>query len=191
MTIVEAIDIMLKQLGGRGQTGVICKGAAKMLSLSGETPENSVRAELYRHPQLFRRSPNKPTGWWESVSFQEEMADVKAQVEEWKSKYFAEKKELDERKEYSMAEKDFIEGFNLLGTLSERLSARKTLNNMYPTSKAWRSACAQMQEAGYFSEKEPKLIIGHFYEAGSTHTDYSKHIEIDSQSEAKKLLGNE
>ena len=73
MTIVEAIDIMLKQLGGRGQTGVICKGAAKMLSLSGETPENSVRAELYRHPQLFRRSPNKPTGWWESVSFQEEM----------------------------------------------------------------------------------------------------------------------
>lgn len=191
MTIVEAIDIMLKQLGGRGQTGVICKGAVKLLSLSGATPENSVRAELYRHPQLFRRSPNKPTGWWELVSFQEEMAEIRAQAEEWKSKYLAEKKELEEIKKYSMAEKDFVEGFNSLGTLSERLSARKTLNNMYPTSKAWRLACAQMQEAGYFSEKEPKLIIGHFYETGSTHTDYSKHIEIDSLSDERKLLSNE
>ncbi|MBP3844690.1 MAG: hypothetical protein J6E48_06110 [Prevotella sp.] len=81
MTIIEAIDTVLKQRGGRAKTGDICKEAVKLLSLKGETPENSVRSELYRHPQLFRKSPNKPAGWWEFVSFQEEIAALKAENE--------------------------------------------------------------------------------------------------------------
>lgn len=44
--------------------------------------EATIRATMQRHPELFRHSPGKPDGWWELISFQEEIAELKQQVSE-------------------------------------------------------------------------------------------------------------
>ena len=51
-----------------------------MVTLTGATPENSIRTEMKNHPQLFRHSPDKPKGWWELTSYQEEIAELKKQI---------------------------------------------------------------------------------------------------------------
>ena len=54
----------------------------KMVKLTGATPTNSIRTEMKNHPLLFRHSPNKPRGWWELTSFQEEISELKNKVTE-------------------------------------------------------------------------------------------------------------
>ena len=53
-----------------------------MVKLTGGTPTNSIRTEMKNHPLLFRHSPNKPRGWWELTSYQEEVAELKSQIVE-------------------------------------------------------------------------------------------------------------
>ncbi len=82
MTISEACEKALKDLGGRAHLSDIYPRVLKMVKLRGATPTNSIRTEMKSHPLLFRHSPDKPRGWWELTSYQEEIAELKSQIVE-------------------------------------------------------------------------------------------------------------
>lgn len=82
MTQKESIEEALRILGGRAHTGMIYPLAIKLGNFSGsKNKEATIRNCLLTNPGSFRRSPGKPRGWWELVSFQEEVADMKKRIE--------------------------------------------------------------------------------------------------------------
>ena len=80
MTQKEAIIKALEMLGGRAQLKGIYPIAMELVHFGGKTPENTIRNYLQKHPEDFRPSPGKPSGWWELTSFQEEIAEMKAEI---------------------------------------------------------------------------------------------------------------
>ena len=81
MTQKEAIIKALEMLGGRAQLKGIYPIAMELVHFGGKTPENTIRNYLQTHPEDFRPSPGKPSGWWELTSFQEEIAEMKAEIQ--------------------------------------------------------------------------------------------------------------
>lgn len=81
MTICEACKQVLNDLGGRASLTDIYEKVKMLVEFTGATPNASIRAELQNHPLLFRRTPNK-RGWWELVSYQEEIAERDKKIEE-------------------------------------------------------------------------------------------------------------
>ena len=81
MTQKEAIIKALEMLGGRAQLKGIYPIAMELVHFGGKTPENTIRNCLQKHPEDFRPSPGKPSGWWELTSFQEEIAEMKAEIQ--------------------------------------------------------------------------------------------------------------
>ena len=82
MTISEACEKVLIDLGGRAQLPDIYPRVLKLVTFTGATPKNSIRTEMKNHPLIFRHSPNKPKGWWELVSYQEEIASRDKRIKE-------------------------------------------------------------------------------------------------------------
>ena len=82
MTITEACEKVLIDLGGRAQLPDIYPRVLKLVTLTGATPKNSIRTEMKNHPLIFRHSPNKPKGWWELVSYQEEITSRDKRIKE-------------------------------------------------------------------------------------------------------------
>ncbi len=82
MTISEACEKVLRDLGGRAQLPDIYPRVLKLVTFTGATPKNSIRTEMKNHPLIFRHSPNKPKGWWELVSYQEEIASRDKRIKE-------------------------------------------------------------------------------------------------------------
>ena len=62
MTISEACEKVLIDLGGRAQLPDIYPRVLKLVTFTGATPKNSIRTEMKNHPLIFRHSPNKPKG---------------------------------------------------------------------------------------------------------------------------------
>ena len=104
MTISEACEKALKDLGGRAHLSDIYPRVLKMVKLTGATPKNSIRTEMKNHPLLFRHSPNKPRGWWELVSFQEEIASRDSRIAELEALLLDRDKEISELKQQETAE---------------------------------------------------------------------------------------
>ena len=104
MTISEACEKALKDLGGRAHLSDIYPRVLKMVKLTGATPKNSIRTEMKNHPLLFRHSPNKPRGWWELVSFQEEIASRDNRIAELETLLLDRDKEISELKQQETAE---------------------------------------------------------------------------------------
>ncbi len=87
MTQREAIEKALQVLGGRAMLQEIYPLAIEFGNFSGsKDKEATIRNCLQTSPKLFRRSPGKPAGWWELLSYQEEVARLKACIEELKAK---------------------------------------------------------------------------------------------------------
>lgn len=75
MTQINAIILALQKLGGRAHLQQIYPLAMEIGDFSGsKKPENTIRNYLLTNPKYFRHSPDKPNGWWELSSFQEEIA---------------------------------------------------------------------------------------------------------------------
>jgi len=104
MTISEACEKALKDLGGRAHLSDIYPRVLKMVKLTGATPKNSIRTEMKNHSLLFRHSPNKPRGWWELVSFQEEIASRDSRIAELEALLLDRDKEISELKQQETAE---------------------------------------------------------------------------------------
>ena len=81
MTQKEAIVKALEMLGGRANLKRIYPLAMELTHFGGNTPENTIRNYLLKNPKFFRSSPGKPSGWWELVSFQEEIAEMQAKIQ--------------------------------------------------------------------------------------------------------------
>lgn len=87
MTQREAIEKALQMLGGRAMLQEIYPLAIEFGNFSGsKDKEATIRNCLQTSPKFFRRSPDKPAGWWELLSYQEEVAGLKACIEELKAK---------------------------------------------------------------------------------------------------------
>ncbi len=80
MTQKQAIMLALEQLGGRARLGEIYQRAYGLADFSGSNdPKATIRSCLLRETKVFR-SPQK--GWWELVSYQEELARREQRIKE-------------------------------------------------------------------------------------------------------------
>jgi hypothetical protein len=85
MTQKEATVKALKDLGGRAKLPDIYLHVVKLLGKNSISEiEAPVRGLLQRDKLLFRRPPDKPTGWYELTSYQEEVAALRKENEELK-----------------------------------------------------------------------------------------------------------
>lgn len=83
MTQKEAIVKALQTLGGRAQLKEIYPLALEFGNFRGsKDKEATIRNCLQTSPKSFRRSPDKPSGWWELVSFQKEIARRDLRIKE-------------------------------------------------------------------------------------------------------------
>lgn len=75
MTQKEALKQALEQLGGRAQLKEIYPIVLPLIQFKeGSDIQATLRTTMQRAPKVFRHSPNMPDGWWELVSYQEEIA---------------------------------------------------------------------------------------------------------------------
>jgi hypothetical protein len=81
MTQKEAIIKALEKLGGRAQLKDIYPLAIEIGDFSrSQNMKATIRNCLLTNPKDFRHSDGKPDGWWELTSFQEEIAEMKAEI---------------------------------------------------------------------------------------------------------------
>ena len=81
MTQKEAIIKALEMLGGRAQLKDIYPLAIEIGDFSrSQNMKATIRNCLLTNPKDFRHSDGKPVGWWELTSFQEEIAEMKAEI---------------------------------------------------------------------------------------------------------------
>ena len=79
----EAIEKALQMLGGRATLQSIYPLAIEIGDFSGsKQPKATIRGCLQSNPKLFRHSPGMPDGWYELVSFQEEIASRDRRIAE-------------------------------------------------------------------------------------------------------------
>lgn len=77
MTQKDALEQALKELGGRAHLQDIYPVALKYIThKEGSKIYDSLRGCIH-DKRRFRRSPGMPTGWYELISFQEEIANLK------------------------------------------------------------------------------------------------------------------
>lgn len=104
MTQKEAIVKALQTLGGRAQLKAIYPLAVEFGDFSrSKDKEATIRNCLLTSPKCFRRSPDKPSGWWELVSYQEELAKRDLRIKKLM--------EENERLKAVKTEDDFVERF--------------------------------------------------------------------------------
>lgn len=120
MTQKEAIVEALMMLGGRASLHEIYPLAIEIGNFSGsKNKEATIRNCLQMSPKVFRRSPSKPAGWWELISYQEEidkrdqrireLAEENEQLKSVKSEDDFVKRLVKETKNLYKHEKDKIE----------------------------------------------------------------------------------
>ena len=99
MTQKEAIIKVLEEHGGRERLLVIYPRVIQLATFKpGSDKQATIRTTLQRHPECFRHSPGKPDGWWELVSFQEEIYTRDLRIAELEVQLAAKEKEIVELK---------------------------------------------------------------------------------------------
>ena len=101
MTQRESIMKALQSLGGRAQLQEIYPLAVEIGDFSGSKDKKAtIRNCLQTSPKYFRRSPDKPDGWWELLSYQEEITLRNLRIKELE--------EENERLKNVRSENDFV-----------------------------------------------------------------------------------
>lgn len=105
MTQKEAIIKAIKMLGGRASLQDIYPLAIEIGDFSGsQKPDATIRNCLLTSPKQFRHSPGKPDGWWELISFQEEIASRDKRIVELKAQLADKDKEISELRQMETAD---------------------------------------------------------------------------------------
>lgn len=108
MTQKEAIEKALQKLGGRASLKEIYPLAIGFGDFSGsKNKEATIRNYLQTSPKSFRKSPEKPAGWYELISFQEEIANRDNRIAELEALLTTKNKEIEELKNIP-TENDFV-----------------------------------------------------------------------------------
>lgn len=100
-----AIAKALDERGGRARLIEIYPRIFELSVFKEDSDKQAtIRATLQRHPEMFRRSPGKPKGWWELVSFQEDIASRDNRIAELEEQLVARDKEIADLKQQETAE---------------------------------------------------------------------------------------
>lgn len=111
ITQKAAIVKALEEHGGRARLSDIYPRVIELAMFKeGSDKEATIRATMQRHPELFRHSPDKPDGWWELVSYQEDIASRDNCIAELKAKLAEKEEEIAEWKRVP-TEDDFVKKF--------------------------------------------------------------------------------
>ena len=145
MTHKEATKKALEELGGRARLKDIYPRVIPHIQYkAGSNIQATLRRLLQTTPELFRPVEGM-RGWWELVSYQEELA--------------ARDRKIEELNKSHISKEEIIQSFNDFDTMGERLDAKRMMQQMFPSNTAWRSAYLEMRKAGYFREERPQIII--------------------------------
>jgi len=145
LTHKDACKKVLEELGGRARLRDIYP---RVIPLVKYKPGSDIRATLRRllqtTPNLFRHTEGRK-GWWELVSFQEELA-------------------LRDRKIALLTNgqitKDvIIKAFDSCDNLVERTYAKQTMQILFGGLDAWETAYKEMKKLGYFNDVQPQVIL--------------------------------
>ena len=84
MTQKEIVKMVLEILGGFGYLTDICVLAKFYIGDKTDAKDvrNNIRRELNSNPQLFCHVEGKPVGWWQLVSYKNEMSRLRSLAEE-------------------------------------------------------------------------------------------------------------
>ena len=105
MTQKEAIIKALEEHGGRERLPVIYPRVIQLATFKpGSNKQATIRATLQRHPECFRHSPGKPDGWYELISFQEEISKRDLRIAELEARLAANDKEIAALKQQETAD---------------------------------------------------------------------------------------
>lgn len=99
MTQKEAIEKALEKLGGRATLQEIYPLAIEIGDFSGSKDKKAtIRNYLQTSPKNFRHSPDKPDGWYELISYQEEISKRDLRIAELEALLADKEKEVVELK---------------------------------------------------------------------------------------------
>lgn len=108
MTQKEAIEMALQKLGGRAPLHEIYPLAIEIGDFSGsKNKEATIRNYLQTSPYCFRRSIGKPKGWYELISFQDDIATRDNQISKLEARLREKDQEITELKMVP-SEDDFV-----------------------------------------------------------------------------------
>ena len=169
MTQKEAVRRALEELGGRARLRDIYP---RVIPLVKYKPGSDIKATLRRvlqtTPELFRRTEGR-TGWYELVSFQEELAEKDRKIAELTAQQLT--KEM------------IIKAFNDCDNLIERIHAKLLMQTLFGGIAVWQAAYKEMKSAGYFKDPQPAVDIR------VDHADIS--VNSPGNVIAKKVTGYE
>lgn len=141
----EAVKRVLEELGGRARLRDIYP---RVIPLVKYKPGSDIKATLRRllqtTPDLFRHTEGRK-GWWELVSYQEELA-------------------IRDRKIALLTNgqitKDvIIKAFDDCDNLVERTDAKQIMQLLFGGQDAWDTAYKEMKKKGYFKDVQPQVIL--------------------------------
>ena len=145
LTHKEAVMKALEELGGRARLRDIYPRVIPLVKYKpGSDIKATLRRQLQTTPELFRPVEGMK-GWWELVSYQEELAEKD--------------KKIAELTNSNITKDGIINAFNSFDSLTERLYAKQLMQLMFHGNAAWESAYKEMKDAVYFKEESPQIII--------------------------------
>ena len=188
MTHVNALKHVLVELGGRAQLKDIYPRVIKLITFKeGSNIQATLRTALQRNTKYFRQSEGKPNGWWELVSYQEELATLKKENEE-----------LKKRNNILIAipkEAEFIEKF-LAEVMNEYKRKRPDADPIRNILRHMGHEEAAAVLDAWIDEKEDELAKAllklaekptYKYERGAIHLDKKQELQLDEDKDKKKL----
>jgi hypothetical protein len=145
LTHKEAVKKVLEELGGRARLRDIYP---RVIPLVKYKPGSDIRATLLRllqtTPILFRHTEGRK-GWWELVSYQEELA-----VRDRKIALLTK----------GQITKDvIIKAFDGCDNIVERTYAKQTMQILFGGLDVWEMAYKEMKKLGYFNDIQPQIIL--------------------------------
>ncbi len=192
MTQKEALEQALKDLGGRAHLQDIYPVALKYIThKEGSKIYDSLRGCIH-DKRRFRPSPGMPMGWYELLSYQEEVATLKKENEE-----------LKESNKCLMSipkEADFVEKFlkEVMNEYKRKRAEADPIRNIL-RHMGHEEAAAVLD--AWIDEKEDELTKAllrlaekptYRYERGAIHLDKKQEISLDEDDnrdqDKKKLI---
>lgn len=147
LTHKEAVKRALEELGGRARLKDIYSRAIPLVKYKpGSDIKATLRRLLQTTPELFRHTEGRQ-GWWELVSYQEELAEKDRKIAELTKPHLT--KEV------------IISAFNECDNLQERIYAKQTMQLLFNGNEVWVTAYKEMKKAGYFNDVQQMIILNH------------------------------
>lgn len=145
LTHKEALRQALEELGGRARVRDLYPRVIPHVRYKlGSDIKATLRRQLQTTPELFRPVEGMK-GWWELVSFQEELA--------------ARDRKIAELKRLNITKEEIIMGFRGCDSFSERIWAKQIMQQLFRGNAAWDSAYKEMKEAGLFKDVAPQVVL--------------------------------